>query len=72
MTLKVHGFMRTRSNTNDCGSVVRLDVLHGTVIIDGTNIHFDRQLLRHFEAQGVMTLASGPVSAFGRRLGSQQ
>eukprot|EP00971_Amphidinium_carterae_P050258 990337-Amphidinium_carterae.1 len=62
MTLKVHGFMRTRSNTNDCGSVVRLDVLHGTVIIDGSDIHFDHLLLQHFEAQGVLSLVSGPVS----------
>eukprot|EP00403_Amphidinium_massartii_P045178 CAMPEP_0178465706 /NCGR_PEP_ID=MMETSP0689_2-20121128/51502_1 /TAXON_ID=160604 /ORGANISM="Amphidinium massartii, Strain CS-259" /LENGTH=857 /DNA_ID=CAMNT_0020092659 /DNA_START=122 /DNA_END=2691 /DNA_ORIENTATION=+ len=72
VTLRVQGFMRTRSNTNSCGSVVRLDVLHGTIILDGAAMHFDDTLVNHFQSQGVRSIWTGGKTAFGRRLDSQQ
>mmetsp|Transcript_36767 Transcript_36767/g.86187 ORF Transcript_36767/g.86187 Transcript_36767/m.86187 type:complete len:897 (+) Transcript_36767:124-2814(+) len=72
VTMRVLGFMRTRSYTNDCGTVVRLDVQHGTIIIDGEELHFDRSLTEHFEAQGLFVWSEAHSAFGGRRLDSRR
>jgi len=70
VTLRVHGFMRTRSAGSHCGTIVRLDMLEGTIILDDADLHFDARMLAHFSASGMEVAHEGEMSAYGRRLQS--
>mmetsp|Transcript_30065 Transcript_30065/g.54828 ORF Transcript_30065/g.54828 Transcript_30065/m.54828 type:complete len:992 (-) Transcript_30065:257-3232(-) len=71
VTMKVHSFMRVRSARSIHGTLVKLEVLRGTITLDDTDIHVSDDLARHLETQGLL-VSEQDASAFGRRLQTSQ
>jgi len=67
MTFKIHGFVRARSARSEYGTVVHLELLKGTLTLDGSNIYLDGSLSSYLESLGLMA-ADQRVQTHGRRL----
>lgn len=67
--LPIQGFRRTQLRTSKCGSVVRLETLHGELTIDDFDIFADARLQKHVISVGLGDILQGKsLKAFGRRL----
>eukprot|EP00971_Amphidinium_carterae_P107181 2123243-Amphidinium_carterae.1 len=67
MTFRTHGFVRARSARSEHGTVVHLQLLTGTLTLDGSNIFLDSSLHSYLESLGLV-VADQQIRAHGRRL----